>query len=179
MVIRRLLAEPLGEAKRSRANESARCAWRSTSGARLKSVWSLLVGTGFSLCLAAPAFAQISGADFCESPFVAKVSAPISITSSGAGEHQIVAAVANQVVQVCAFAFDLGGTNPTAEWDYGTKVSTDCDTNGTAMTGAMSAASRTVAGPLQLFTAPAGNQLCLKLGGTSPTAVGWVTYVQK
>jgi len=82
MVIRRLLAEPLGEAKRSRANESARCAWRSTSGARLKSLWSLLVGTGFSLCLAAPAFAQISGADFCESPFVAKVSAPISITAA-------------------------------------------------------------------------------------------------
>jgi hypothetical protein len=74
-------------------------------------VWSL------SLLFAAPAYAQLSGADFCESPFVAKVSAPISITSSGAGEHQLVAAVANLVVQVCAFAFDLGGTNPTAEWD--------------------------------------------------------------
>ena len=90
----------------------------------------------------------------------------------------MVAASANQVIQVCAFIFDLGGTNPTAEFDYGTQTSTACDTGTTALTGAMTA-SKVTEGPLDFFTTPAGNQLCLNLGGTSPTAVGVITYVQK
>jgi hypothetical protein len=83
------------------------------------------------------------------------------------------------VIQVCGFTYDLGGTSPTAEFDYGTQVSTACDTGTTAMTGAMSQTTRTVPGPLDNFTAPAGNALCIKLGGTTPTAVGVLTYVQK
>jgi hypothetical protein len=132
-----------------------------------------------SVLMARLAHAQMTGSDFCQSPNPAKVSVPISITSSGAGEHQLVAAVTNQVIQVCAFTYDLGGTTPTAEFDYGTQVSTACDTGTTAMTGAMSSASRTYHGPLDYFTAPAGNALCIKLGGTTPTAVGVLTYVQK
>jgi hypothetical protein len=125
------------------------------------------------------AHAQVTGSDFCQGQNPAKSSVAISITSSGAGEHQLVAAVANQAIQVCSFTYDLGGTSPTAEFDYGTQVSTACDTGANAMTGAMSSTTRTVAGPLDYFTAPAGNALCLKLGGTSPTAVGVLTYVQK
>jgi hypothetical protein len=125
------------------------------------------------------AFAQISGNDFCQGMNPAKSSVAISITSSGSGEHQLVAPVANQVIQVCGFTYDLGGTSPTVEFDYGTQTSTACDTGTTAMTGAMSQTTRTVSGPLDYFTVPAGNQLCLKLGGTSPTAVGVLTYVQK
>jgi hypothetical protein len=68
--------------------------------------------------------------------------------------------------------YDLGETNPTAEFDYGTQTSTAWDTGTTALTGAMSQTTRTQSGLLDYFTAPAGNQLCLKLGGTSPTAVG-------
>jgi hypothetical protein len=48
-----------------------------------------------------------------------------------------------------------------------------------ARPGAMTAVSHTVSRPLDYFTAPTGNQLCLKLGGTSPTAVREITYVQK
>jgi hypothetical protein len=123
--------------------------------------------------------AQLSGNDFCQGSAVQKSSVAISITSSGAGEHQLVAPVSNQVVQVCGFAYDLGGTNPTAEFDYGTQVSTACDTGTMAMTGAMTQTTQMVSGPLDYFTVPAGNQLCIKLGGTSPTAVGVLTYVQK
>jgi hypothetical protein len=123
--------------------------------------------------------AQISGPDFCQGSAVQKSSVAISITSSGAGEHQLVAAVANQVIQVCGFTYDLSGTGPTAEFDYGTQTTNPCDTGTTAMTGAMSTTSRTMDGPLDYSTVPAGNQLCIKLGGTSPTAVGVLTYVQK
>ena len=43
----------------------------------------------------------------------------------------------------------------------------------------MNAATRDVFAALNLFTAPGGDQLCLKLGGTTPTAVGVVTFAQK
>jgi hypothetical protein len=131
------------------------------------------------LATAGAALAQMTGGDFCQSPNPAKSSVAISLTSGGSGENLLVAAATNKAIQVCSYTFDLGGTNPTAEFDYGTQTSTACDTGATAMTGAMTSTSRTVAGPLDYFTAPAGNQLCLKLGGTSPTAVGVVTYVQK
>ena len=124
--------------------------------------------------------AQLTGPDFCQGPNVAKFSVAISITTSGTGEHQLVApGSGNQVIQVCGFSYDLGGTSPTAQFDYGTQTSAACDTNAMHLTGAMSATSRTVSGSLNNFTVPAGNQLCLNLGGTSPTAVGVLTYVQK
>jgi hypothetical protein len=128
---------------------------------------------------AAIAGAQMSGPDFCQGSAIQKASVAISITSSGAGEHQLVAPVANQVIQVCGFTYDLGGTNPTAEFDYGTQTTNPCDTGTTAMTGAMTQTTRMAGGPLDYFTVPAGNQLCIKLGGTTPTAVGVLTYVQK
>ena len=122
------------------------------------------------------AFAQLSGSDFCQSPNPAKSSAVIDC--SGTGECKLVTAAASQQIQLCAIVFDLGGTSPTAQIDYGTKTTNECDTGTTHLSGAMTAA-KTLAGPLDYATAPAGNELCLNLGGTSPTAVGVVTYVQK
>jgi hypothetical protein len=125
------------------------------------------------------AHAQLSGQDFCQGMNPAKSSVAISITSNGAGEYQLVAPVANQVIQVCGFTYDLGGTSPTAEFDYGTQTSTACDTGATGMTGAMMQTTRTASGPLDYFTVPAGKQLCINLGGATPTATGVLTYVQK
>jgi hypothetical protein len=122
------------------------------------------------------AHAQMTGADFCQGRDPAKSSAVINC--SGTGECLLVGAVTNQQVQVCSIVFDLSGTSPTAQVDYGTQTTNPCDTGTTHLTGAMTA-SKVVDGPLDFFTAPSGNQLCLKLGGASPTAVGVMTYVQK
>jgi hypothetical protein len=100
--------------------------------------------------------------DFCQAMGMTKSSVAISITSSGVRDNQLVATVANKVIQVCGFTFDLGGANPTAEFDYGTQTSTASDTGTTTMTGAMTATSRRMNGPLNYFTVPPGNQLCLK-----------------
>lgn len=130
--------------------------------------------------LVRPVLAQITGGDWCQGKEVPKQSAAISITTNGSGEHLLVDAVANQKIQVCAFSFDLGGTStPTAEFDYGSKTSADCDTGATALTGAMTRAANVLHGPLDYFTAPAAKQLCLKLSGTTPTAVGVITFVQR
>lgn len=142
---------------------------------------SRLIGTIVAAALIAVlsriAHAQMTGSDFCQSPNPAKSSA--AINCSGTGECKLVAA-ANQQIQVCALVIQLGGTSPTAQFDYGTKASTECDTGTTHLTGALPSASGYILnGPLDYFTAPAGNELCVNLGGTSPTAVGVLTYVQK
>lgn len=126
------------------------------------------------------AHAQLtSNGDWCLDKNVPKESAVISITTSGAGEHQIVALEAGEPIQVCGFRIELTGTTPSAEFDYGTQVSTACDTGPTALTGAMLTTPNAMSGPQDYFTAPAGKQLCLNLGGTTPTAIGWITFAQK
>ena len=138
----------------------------------LVAVVLLLIGLAiYSL----PSHAQMTGNDWCQGPNPAKQSKAISITNSAA-ENLLVDAVANQAIQVCGFVFDLSGTTPTAEFDYGTHVSADCDTGATALTGAMTT-SKTLPGPLDYFTTPVSKQLCLKLGGTTPNAYGVLTYV--
>ena len=134
---------------------------------------AMLFGAGL---LVSSADAQMTGADFCQGPNPAKQSVAVNLSSSG--ENLLVAPVSNQVIQVCSVVVDIGGTSPTMQFDYGTQTSTACDTGTTHLTGAMTA-SKVMGGTLDYFTAPAGNQLCLKLTGTSPTAVGVVTYVQK
>jgi hypothetical protein len=128
------------------------------------------------LCVAHSVYAQVSGNDWCQGKELTKT--PFAINLSGTGEHLIVAAVANQPTQVCNYIFDLGGTTPTIEFDQGTQTTNPCDTSVTPLTGAMTA-SKQVTGPFDYLTVLAGFQLCAKLGGTSPTAVGHFSYVQK
>jgi hypothetical protein len=161
-----------------------RMSWRrpARSSMRVERSERIAVAIFFAVFLAlllwwAAAQAQVSGSDWCQSPNPAKSSKRIHL--SGTGEALLVDAVTNQSIQACAFSIDLGGSTPTAEFDYGTQASTACDTGATALTGAMSAAHAAMAGPLDYFAAPAAKQLCLNLGGTNPTAEGWVTYVQK
>jgi hypothetical protein len=127
-------------------------------------------------CVPVSTPAQMTGADRCQGQNPAKQSAVINC--SGTGECKLVDTVANQSIQVCAYSFDLGGTTPSAEFDYGTQAITACDTSAAPLTGAMTA-SKPMAGPLDYFTAPTAKQLCLNLAGTNPTAVGVITYVQK
>ena len=131
----------------------------------------------YAMMIAVSASAQMTGVDWCQSSNVPKESVAISLTA--VGEHQVVALETGEPIQVCGYSYDLGGTTPTLEFDYGTRTTTDCDTGTIALTGAMSAATRDVVATLNLLTARGSNQLCIKLGGTSPTAVGVITFAQK
>jgi hypothetical protein len=135
----------------------------------LGALWVIGLIIGLVLLMGRLAHAQTSGNDFCQSPNPTKSSAVISC--SGTGEGLLVGAAANQQIQVCSIVFDLAGTTPTAQLDYGTDASSACDTGATHLSGLMTA-SKAMSGPLDCMSAAAGNQLCLKLGGTSPTAVG-------
>ena len=74
----------------------------------------------YAMMIAVSASAQMTGTDWCQSPNVPKESAAISVT--GVGEHQIVLPEPGEPIQVCGYSYDLGGTTPTAEFDYGTKT---------------------------------------------------------
>jgi hypothetical protein len=140
---------------------------------------TILVLAGL-LCLLAPrAFGQLTGADWCQSPNVTKSSAVINC--SGTGECLLGGAVPNQQIQLCTAVFEFGGTTAIAQFDSGTQTSTVCDTDVKHLTGAMKAGAmktlRVINEGPDLMTA-ASNQLCMNLGGTTPTAAGVITFVQ-
>jgi hypothetical protein len=163
-----------GMAVHSMKAESRYCGTKSANWRHYAMKWLIAI---LLLSLPAPALAQLSGADFCQGPQPAKSSAPINC--SGTGSCLVVGAgSANQVIQVCGLAFDLGGSSPTAQFVQGVQTTTPCDTATKVLTGAMTA-GKTLSGPLDYLTVSGGNQLCLILGGTTPSAVGVITYVQK
>ena len=119
--------------------------------------------------------------DPCQNPGVAKLSIPVSQTSSTTAA--LVAASTGKSVYMCAFHATAAGTNPTALIEYGTQTTTACDTGATALTGTM-APSATIgsidlaAGGISVLSAPASKQLCLVTGATS-SVQGVLVYVQQ
>lgn len=118
-----------------------------------------------------------SYADPCSNPTLAKSSKAISLASNTA--TAIVAAVASKTVYVCGASFTLAGTTPTALW---TSAAT-CGTSPTNLTGTYAPTTGTHIligyGNQTAFPNTSGQNLCLTLGGTSPSAQGVLTYVQQ
>ena len=119
-------------------------------------------------------------ADPCRDPSRAHFSAAINVTA--AGTSVIVAAVASQAIHVCGWNFTATGTSPTIEFEQGTQTTTPCDTGPAALTGTFAPAAGSyissggAAG--SVFSAAAGDQLCVVAGGTGPGVQGVLTYVQ-
>lgn len=122
-----------------------------------------------------------TGADPCATT-IAKSSAVISATA----DAELVALSGSTVIYVCGFSFGLSGTTtPTARLIYGT--GTVCATGLTALTGAY-ANGGTPTVPIHyevgngggtVMKGAAGNALCIDVEGTSPSAVGVVSFVQQ
>ncbi len=124
------------------------------------------------LLLPAPALS-----DPCARSDVVKQSAVLQ--ALGAGTVQVVAANSSNPITVCAIAFTMTGTSPTAAFEYGS--GTACATSPVTLTGEFAPGLGVeiwLGGPLTLMTAPPGNALCVVLTGTSPTIQGVLTYVQ-
>lgn len=120
------------------------------------------------------------GSDPCENPSIIKTSAPLAITT--ATTTNVVTAVAGSYVTLCKFQFSTTGTNTTTQWEYGTAVSTACDTGATNLSGAILYAtagiqSSPVSNGLILRT-PVSQELCVVTTGTV-SLQGFVTYVQQ
>ena len=122
-----------------------------------------------------------SGSDPCENPSVVKSSGSISVAS--ATTTNLVTAVAGDFISVCKWQVYASGTAPTIQFEYGTDVSTACDTGATALMGAFPVATTTIvvnapSDGLTLRT-PVSQELCLVTGGSSTLSyVGYFTYVQ-
>lgn len=119
-----------------------------------------------------------SGTNACASPSVAIGTAQVNL--SGTGTTQIVAAstTGTQHVQICAWAIVGGGTSPTLEFETGT--GTNCATGLAAISPALTPNSSnewdSPPGDMTKLDSGKSNEVCLTLGGTSPTAIGLVIY---
>jgi hypothetical protein len=122
------------------------------------------------------------GSDPCQNPSVLKLSAPIAITS--ATTTNLLSAVSGDYITVCKFQIYASGTAPSVEFEYGTTVSTACDTGATALTGTIPIPTGTVFNSIgaenDTIRTPVSQQLCLVTAGTStPTWEGYFTYTQQ
>lgn len=129
-----------------------------------------------------------SSFDPCLATGVLKSSAPIAITT--ATTKAIVAAVAGQVIYVCGFSMSISEVVTTAniiKFEYGTKVSTDCDTGATALSGGYGTGGITAGDPIvinqggngTIMSTPASNALCVVTTiGASGAFEGLLSYVQ-
>lgn len=121
-----------------------------------------------------------SGSDPCSNPSIPKSQVKVAISTATTTE--LVAAAAGKSVYGCAFQASDVGTSPTLVFEYGTKVSTACDTGATALTGTIVVATGTILAihPSATFVQTiAANELCLVSGGTTPSVQGYFTYVQQ
>lgn len=122
-------------------------------------------------------FAAPAWAGSCDDPGATKQSAALNVGS--ATTAAVVTAPPTLRVHVCSFAATLAGTSPTVKFLYGTQSSTACDTGATALSGAF---APTAGQPMNagygddLFIVPPGQQLCVTVGGTSPSLQGVLTY---
>jgi len=118
-----------------------------------------------------------SGITYSVRQYACQQTAPISITSSTTSTA-IVAAVAGQVVYVCGYQMNVSGTSPTFEF---TSAGT-CGSGDSAFGAAQAVTSGSTVqfsfGQNSGFNTATGQNLCLKLGGTTPSASGWVQYAQ-
>lgn len=128
-----------------------------------------------AVALAAP-FAQAAqySYDPCTGP---KQGVAISETTNET--KLLVAQQTGTYINVCGiYLSTVGGT---AQFEYGTKASTACDTGATALTGAIAASSTIAAlnsGNATLLQTAKSNGLCLVTGSGTSATVGWITYVQ-
>lgn len=151
-------------------------------------VWITLTEAAIdpSLVVAASPPVVPGSTDPCQDLSQQKQSVVVNVAS--ATTTQLVAISGTTQVYVCGYQLAaVAGTNPSAQFEYGTGAS--CGTGTTTLTGAMATGvtvSTTVPGPVftagndvTLFKAIAGNALCLVTGGTTPNFQGFVTFVQQ
>jgi hypothetical protein len=115
--------------------------------------------------------------DACNIGYSAIQVAKIAISTATTTE--IVAAVAGKAVYVCGIQLQNGASS-TAQFTYGTKASTACDTGSTALSGVLLASTNTTIAPgsRTVLSTPAGNELCIVSTGTGGS-VGWVNFIQQ
>jgi hypothetical protein len=117
-----------------------------------------------------------SSTNGCASNNGAIASVPLNASTTSA--VQLVALSAGKKIYVCAITVLGGGTTPTFSLESGT--GSNCATGNTVRLQPMAIPT---AAPAQTFpgtvlVTAAGEALCTHLGGTSPTAVGVLSYVQ-
>lgn len=112
-------------------------------------------------------------------PQFSRCGSTIAISSSTAATSLLTDGTLSLLgLHVCGYTIQIvSGTSPTFKLVYGTHTSANCDTGAVNVTGAFAGTGVYASGALGLqLNIPAGQQLCIIAGGTSPVLAGYVTY---
>jgi hypothetical protein len=138
------------------------------------SIIARLVGAPAST-LQIPFFNPLTSGDPCMDRTIAKTNVAVSITS--ATTTLLVDASTGKKIYPCNFQATVGAST-TVSFEYGTKVSTDCDTGPTLMTGVFTPATAAELTVSDLGPTPVSQQFCAVSTGTGGIK-GVLTYVQQ
>lgn len=120
---------------------------------------------------------NLSTVDPCAAPNVTKLSAVLAVTA----DATVVALTAGQTIYVCGYGATVEGTAPTYRFQSGT--GTACATSTDQLSGVFLptvGSFQTVGwGGSTVFTASSAEDLCVDVGGTSPSVQGIITYVKQ
>lgn len=119
----------------------------------------------------------LADTDPCASSGVPKVSVVLDVTADAI----VVALTAGQTIHVCGWAATIGGTAPTYRFQSGTGVA--CATSVDQLSGVFAptvgSANFMGNGGATVLKAMAAEDLCIDVGGTTPSVQGVLTYVKQ
>ncbi len=141
----------------------------------------LLIGSGARVHVPS-AYGSFTIPDPCNTQ--QRQSVPIAAPTA-AGTYSVISAVPGEGIYVCGQFINVQTLSDTIKWEYGTTVSTPCDTGAQSITGVIATPAASPALPyiaqisaFTMFSVPAGNQLCIVTTGTTPVITGYLTFVQ-
>ena len=151
----------------------------------------LLTFLALGLCLLAPrvVFAQGAASFFDPCAQLPKQSVAINLSTTGSTTTKLLAAPTDgSSIYLCSMELSQSSEPVTFKLEYGTKVSTDCDTGATALTGIYTGNATATGQPNNFVigkqvggsfaTAPANTEVCAVTTGTAIQQGGWLSYVQ-
>jgi hypothetical protein len=103
---------------------------------------------------------------------------PLPINAAAAATTKVVGFIANKVIYVCGFSATVVGTSATFKFIYGTKTTTECDTQPTALTGIFAPLTGSVFSSNVSFSTLISNGLCIVTTGSDASVQGVLSYVQ-
>ena len=141
-------------------------------------ILALLLAIVFGVSIGTLTRAQPIIPDPCRVPDILKLATPLNV--SGTTATELLPVVGSTGIAVCGFTASLAGTTPSLLVRYGT--GTACATSPTNLTGTILPTSGQMINLENggvIWRSPAGQALCVTLGGTTPSLQGVLTYVRQ
>lgn len=118
--------------------------------------------------------------DPCINPAFTKTTIAVQAPTASTA-YAIIPKTIGKTIYICGLTGSISGTTPTMQIKTGTKTTTECDTDATALTGVMASAAGELVfmmGSGSIMTGNTGSDVCIFTGATSAFQ-GTVSYIKR